>query len=213
MNRLLCTLFAPLLALAASQPSQSLYLKGEGDKGIILAHGKDKHPDFQVVRPLRTGLHEDLGYHTLSLQMPVGGKEYQAYEADQPKVDAMIDEAIAFLQERGVKRIYLMGHSLGAGMSSAYLVTHPKAPIVGYIAVGCRGDMGALISCSDNMAKLSLPVLDIWGRDDAQDNAFAQKRAPLVSEHYRQHGIEGANHLLEGSEDFFVEEVKGWLEE
>jgi pimeloyl-ACP methyl ester carboxylesterase len=213
MRRLLLIVLFPLSLLAVSLPEKALYLEGGSDKGIILAHGKGMHPDFKVVKPLRMALNEDLDFHTLSLQMPINHEEYEAFEAEQPRIDAMIDQAIAFLRERGVKTIYLMGHSLGAGMTSGYLVSHPDAPVAGYIAVGCRGNKSTVISCNDNMPKITVRTLDVWGRANADDERFAQTRRKLVGPNYRQYGIDGANHVLDGSEGFFVDEVETWLEE
>ena len=213
MRRLLLALLFPLSLLAVSMPEKALYLEGSSDKGIILAHGKGMHPDFKVVGPLRLSLNEDLGFHTLSLQMPVNHEDYAGFEAEQPKVDAMIDRAIAFLKERGVKTVYLMGHSLGAGMTSGYLVTHPKAPVAGYIAVGCRGSKSTVLSCNDNMPKIKVRVLDVWGRANDEDERFAATRAKLAGPEYKQYGIDGANHVLDGAEGFFVDEVETWLEE
>ena len=212
MHRLLLTALLPLTLLAVSLPEKALYLKGSGDKGIILAHGKGMNPDFKVVKPLRLALNEDLDFYTLSLQMPVNHEDYEGFEAEQPQVDAMIGQAIAYLQERGVKTIYLMGHSLGAGMTSGYLVSHPDAPIAGYIAVGCRGNKSSVISCNDNMPKIRVRVLDVWGRANEEDERFARTREKLVGPDYTQYGIEGANHVLDGSEAFFVDEVEQWLE-
>jgi pimeloyl-ACP methyl ester carboxylesterase len=212
MRRLLLAALFPISLLAVSLPEKALYLEGESDKGIILAHGKGMHPDFKVVKPLRIALNEDLDFHTLSLQMPVNHEEYAGYEAEQPRVDAMIDRAIAFLKERGVKTVYLMGHSLGAGMTSGYLASHPDAPVAGYIAVGCRGNKSRVISCSDNMPKIKIRVLDVWGRENEEDERFAKTRAALVGPDYTQYGIDGANHVLDGAEGFFVDEVETWLE-
>lgn len=213
MRHLLLAVLFPLSLLATAMPEHALYLEGNGDQGIILAHGKGMHPDFKVVKPLRLALNEDLAFHTLSLQMPKNHETYEAFEAEQPKVDAMIDRAIAFLQEQGVKTIYLMGHSLGAGMTSGYLVAHPQALIAGYIAVGCRGNKSTVISCNDNMSKIKIKVFDVWGKANAEDESYAKTRAKLVGSKYQQYGIEGANHVLDGATEFFVEEVEGWLEE
>src|SRR4030043_1878664 len=48
------------------------YLEGKDSKvGVILAHGQGLDPDSQVVGPLRKSINKELGFHTLSLQMPV----------------------------------------------------------------------------------------------------------------------------------------------
>lgn len=213
MRFTLLTILFPIYLFAVSAPEKALYLEGSSDKGIILAHGKGMDPDFKVVKPLRLALHKDMGFHTLSLQMPNQHEAYEDYEKEQPKVDAMIDQSIAFLQSKGVKTIYLMGHSLGAGMTNGYLVSHPNAPIKGYIAIGCRGNKSKVISCTDNMTKIKIKTFDIWGKDSSEDESFALARAPLVGENYRQYGVEGANHVLDGSMEFVIEEIEGWLEQ
>lgn len=213
MRFVLLFILLPVYLFAASMPDKALYLEGQSDKGIILAHGKGMNPDFKVVKPLRLSLNKDLGFHTLSLQIPNQYEAYEDYEKEQPKVDTMIDQAITFLQSKGVKTIYLMGHSLGAGMTSSFLVSHPNAPITGYIAVGCRGNKSKIISCTDNMAHIKIKTLDIWGRGNSEDESFALLRTPLVGEHYRQYGVEGADHVLEGSMEFVTEEIEGWLEQ
>jgi hypothetical protein len=48
------------------------YLEGKDSKvGVILAHGQGMGPDSNVVGPLRKSINTELGFHTLSLQMPV----------------------------------------------------------------------------------------------------------------------------------------------
>jgi pimeloyl-ACP methyl ester carboxylesterase len=212
MHLTLLFILFPIYLFALSVPEKALYLQGESDKGIILAHGKGMNPDFKVVKPLRLALNKDVGFHTLSLQMPNQYEAYEDYEKEQLNVNNMIDQAISFLQSKGVRTIYLMGHSLGAGMTSSYLISHPNAPIEGYIAIGCRGNKSKLISCTDNMPKITFKTFDIWGRENSEDENFALQRAPLVGAHYRQYGVEGANHVLDGSMDFVVEEIERWLE-
>lgn len=212
MRLSLLLILLPLSLFAVSIPENALYLQGQSDKGIILAHGKGLNPDSKVVQSLRSALNKDIGFHTLSLQMPNQFEAYEDYEKEQPKVDAMIDQAISFLHSQGVKTIYLMGHSLGAGMTSSYLVSHPNAPIAGYIAIGCRGNKSKLISCTDNMPKIKIRTLDIWGRANSEDESFAVLRTSLVGEHYRQYAVEGANHVLDGSMEFVTEDIEGWLD-
>lgn len=145
--------------------------------------------------------------------MPTNHEHYAGYEAEQPKIDAMIAQAIAYLHAQGVKHIYLMGHSLGAGMTSACLATHPEAPIEGYIAVGCRGNASRVLSCNGNMPKINMRVLDVWGGANAEDAGFALTRVKLVGPMYTQYSIDGVHHVLDGADGFFVDEVETWLEE
>ncbi len=213
MKLVLTLLIFSLQLLAVELPKDALYLQGNSDIGVILAHGKGKGPDFKVVKPLRHALYEDLEYHTLSLQMPINHENYKDFEQEQPSVNTMIDQAINFLHTKGVKKIYLVGHSLGAGMTSAYLVSHPKSKIAGYIAVGCRGNESKLISCNDNMKNIQIPVLDLWGDGNEDDKKYAATRSSLQSKNYTQHPFPNANHVLDGVDGFLVEEVESWLEE
>lgn len=64
----------------ADKPEGSVYLDGGDSKnGIVLAHGKGKHPTWLVVDQLRNGINAKLGYHTISLQMPTGYSDWQDY--------------------------------------------------------------------------------------------------------------------------------------
>ncbi|MDH4945047.1 DUF3530 family protein [Sulfurimonas sp. C5] len=202
-----------LQLLAIDMPKHSLYLQGNNENGIILAHGKGKNPDFKVVKPLRIALNEDMGFHTLSLQMPINHKEYREFEVEQPAVNAMINQAIQFLHSKGVKNIYLIGHSLGAGMTSSFLVSYPKSGVKGYIAVGCRGNESKLISCNDNMKKINIPVFDIWGDANEEDKRYAATRTHLQNENYTQYPFPNANHVLDGVDGFLIEEVENWIEQ
>lgn len=59
-------------ALVYADMPKGEYLEGRDSKvGVILAHGQGLDPDSQVVGPLRRTINNELGFHTLSLQMPV----------------------------------------------------------------------------------------------------------------------------------------------
>jgi len=131
-------------ALAAEMP-QGKYLEAPGAKvAVILAHGQGLDADSQVVSPLRKGIHRELGFHTLSLQMPVlhvrPSRDLAvgtAYIATFPDAFVRIQAAIDFLRQgKGVERIYLMGYSMGGRMTTAFLAEHPEAGIVGSSAWG-----------------------------------------------------------------------------
>ena len=128
---------------ASAQMPQGEYLDGKGVKvAVILAHGQGLDADSQVVSPLRKTIHKELGFHTLSLPMPViAGKRspehFQEYASTFPEAYARIQAAIDFLKkEKGVDRIYLMGYSMGGRMTTAFLASKPDSSIVGYIGVG-----------------------------------------------------------------------------
>lgn len=133
-NTSIILLLASMLLGAVEAPQDSAYLEGvQNGKGVILCHGKGKYPTWSVVDPLRKGIHEKLGYHTLSIQMPNEDKNWKEYADDFPDAFFRIEEAVSFLKDKGVSDIYLMGHSMGSRMVSAFIQRKPGC-------IACRSD-------------------------------------------------------------------------
>jgi dienelactone hydrolase len=198
----------------ADQPSGSAYLDGGASKvGVILCHGRGQHPTWKVVDPLRKGIHEKLGYHTLSLQMPAGKKKWEAYAPDFPRARAEIEAGIAFLRnEKKVERIYLMGHSMGSRMATSYLASNPNAPIAGFVGVGIRNGGGEPLDSNANLRRVKIPVVDIYGDGgDRVDLQHANARSDMVSDRYTQVLIPGASHTFDGHEGEMVKASIDWL--
>ncbi|MEM7250725.1 MAG: alpha/beta fold hydrolase [Pseudomonadota bacterium] len=209
----LILLLLPSLASAGNDPpSGSLYLAGDPDRpGLVLAHGRGTHPDWKVVGPLRRVANRALGYHTLSLQLPNPDKHWSSYLDTFPSAYQRIGEGIRFLRARGVEHIYLMGHSMGARMMSAYLARHDAGSVVGIIVAGCRNNGPEPMACASNLASLNVPVLDIWPEDNPLDSAAGAARIGLVSDRYRQVEITSRDHQFDGRIDEFLEATVGWL--
>jgi dienelactone hydrolase len=200
----------------ADKPSGSAYLDGgESKVAVILCHGRGQHPTWKVVDPLRKGINEKLGYHTLSLQMPAGKKKWEAYAPDFPSAYKEIDSGIAFLRdEKKVERIYLMGHSMGSRMATSYLASNPKAPIVGFIGVGIRNGGDEPLDSNANLRHVVLPVLDVYGDGgDGVDAKHARARSDMVSDRYKQVLISGASHTFDDHEKEMLKAVIDWLSE
>ena len=72
---------------------------------VILAHGLGVHPDWGVIGALRVRL-ADLGYATLSLQMPVLPADAKAdqYPATFPEAAERFDAGVAFRMRRCVTK-------------------------------------------------------------------------------------------------------------
>lgn len=190
----------------------SVYLEGTVDKALILAHGQGKHPKWKVVNPLRKSINDSLGYHTLSLQMPNNREKWKKYADDFPKAYQTIEDAISFLKEKGVKEIYLLGHSMGARMSSSFLSEIGSPDIKGFVIIGCRNNGGDPFSCVNNVDNIQdIPILDIWGAKNKRDRKSAQSREYLLSDNYKQVSINGANHKLDGHDDELKKVVIDWL--
>ena len=186
---------------------------GESSVGIILCHGRGKYPTWLVVDPLRKGIHEQLGYHTLSIQMPARDVNWREYADYFPEADKRIMAAIKYLQdEKGVKEIYLMGHSMGSRMASSFLASHPDSGVAGFIAVGIRNNGGAPLDGNTNLRRVKIPVLDVYGDGgNGKDAVHAEERFDMVSDRYQQVLIEGANHKFKNHEKELVAAVVNWV--
>ena len=69
------SIFVSLIFLVPSQGTAESWLYEDGGASMfaaILCHGKGGDPESYVVDPLRLELNEQLGFHTISLQMPGG---------------------------------------------------------------------------------------------------------------------------------------------
>lgn len=198
-----------------AQPSGSKYLEGQGSAAVVLAHGRGSGPDSKVVGPLRRSMHRELGFHTLSLQMPtVAGNDFNDYAATFPQAYQVIQSAIDFLvKEKGVTRIYLMGHSMGARMTTSFLAERPHPAVRGYIGVGMLQGGGAPLDTNHNVRRLRVPVIDVYADRSPKDLSSAENRKSLVSETYRQVRIEGADHSFRGYEASLAANVIAWLKE
>lgn len=209
-----CLIFLILFLLPAfASAGPWLYEDGGvSASGVILCHGKGGDPESYVVDPLRLELNEQLGYHTVSLQMPGGRKSLAEYRADFPEAHARIDRAVDFLRKKGVNSIYLIGHSLGSRMATAYLAGKPHSAIRGFVGVGMLNNGGPPFNCLENLKKSRLPVLDIWGESGrADDSRYGLERRVLLSPLYAQRSIGGGDHGLSEHEDELVKEVVDWL--
>lgn len=198
----------------AEMPLDSVYLSGTLNKiGLILCHGRGKHPTWKVVDPLRKGINSKLGYHTLSIQMPNENKYWKDYAEDFPVAYKRIQAATDFLKKKkGVTKVFLMGHSMGARMASSYVAENQNHGLSGLIVAGCRNNGGKPLSCIENLESINIPVLDIWGGDNNKDSNSASYREALRSKSYTQAEITGANHKFEDYDDELVTTVSLWLE-
>lgn len=198
----------------AGQPSGSAYIDGGASKvAVILCHGRAQHPRWKVVDPLRKEINKQLGFHTLSLQMPGKGKDWGKYAEVFPAAYREIQSGIDFLRkEKGVTKIYLMGHSMGSRMATAFLAEHPDSGIAAFIGVGIKNGGDYPLDSNSNLRKIKIPVLDVYGDGgDGEDKKEAQQRADMVSDRYKQIVIPGADHQFNTGEDAMVKAVVDWL--
>lgn len=189
--------------------------------GAIILHGVGVHPNWaDVIFPLRTEL-PNYGWATLSIQMPVlpneaAMKDYIPLIAEAaPRMRA----AQAFLKSRGIEPVVIIAHSLGAAMASAALAEQGDTGLRGFVAIGMSGsDLDPQLDTTAHLARLTLPVLDLYGSRDldtvlraVQSRAAAMRKAGHGE--FRQIEIEGADHFFVGLEGELVRRVRGWLEQ
>lgn len=212
---LVTALFA-LFSPAHAQAPNGEFLEAKGaTAAVILAHGRAQGPDGQVVGPLRRAIVKDAGLHTLSVKLPVlATQDYLAYAATYPEAYKTLQSSIDFLaKEKGVKRIYVMGYSMGARMTTSFLASQQVPEVVGYIGVGVLEGGGELLDANLNIRKLVVPVIDLYADSTPFDLSSAEKRKGWAGDKYKQIQIRGANHSFRGYDGALSEAVVAWLKE
>ena len=189
----------------------------ESKRAAIIMHGTGVHPDWQqVVQPLRVGLTE-LGWNTLSIQMPVlaNKAEHEEYAPLYDEVAPRINAAIAYLKENKAKQIVLIGHSQGASMSAYYLST-TKQHVDGFVAIGLSGNAeDSRMSGVRSIEKIKVPMLDLYGKEDLEGILKTVKQRAAAADksgnkNFEQVKIAG-NHFFDGEEEGLLDVVSGWL--
>ncbi len=131
---------------------------GAANGGVVIVHGAGVHPDWGLVGALRTALPER-GFATLSVQMPVLAADAprDSYASVYPAAGERITAAIDGLRAKGVTKVAIVAHSIGAAMANAYLARADGRPIDAWVAVGMFVDFAA---------PQTAPVLDIVAERD-----------------------------------------------
>ena len=144
-------------------------------------HDRGVHADWpDNIGPLRMALAQ-IGWHTLSLQMPVLEKsaKYFDYLATLQEAFPRIEAGIKHLLNNGHRPIVLLAHSCGAHMAMARLETSAGKPIDAFIGIGMGAtDYRQPMQRPFPFATLKIPVLDIYGADHdftAYTGAMAQR--------------------------------------
>lgn len=144
--------------------------------GLVIVHGMGVHPDSGLIGVLRIELAE-LGYTTLSVQMPVLANDAKPedYPATFGEASERLKVAVDFLQAKGYKKIAIVSHSMGSRMTHHYLTGYPDAQISVWVSIG----MGE----GDDYKQMKLPVLDLYGENDSPTVLKnAKKRVASIKE-------------------------------
>lgn len=187
----------------------------EYSKGaVIILHGIGVHPAWpDVIEPLRMQL-PDLGWHTLSLQMPVLNNDFkeEQYSPLFLEVPARIKAGIKYLKNKGIKNIILSGHSLGSVMASYYVSSQndPDVKILAIIGSGIGMPKKPHMNNLKNFKSIKNTfIVDVYGSEDRKPVLSAVKaRTPignkLHKDHYQQLKIKGANHFYHGKNNDLI---------
>ena len=176
---------------------------------VLLVHGVGVHPDHGVIGALRASL-ADLGYTTLSIQMPVqkadaGLSDY--YPAVFPNAVERIRSAGRWLGTKGFSRVVLLSHSMGSWMSNVYYEETPDAPFAAWVSMGLTGGYGSL-------RNVKVPMLDVYGESDLPTVLRADWRRKIsigAMDGSRQVRIAGADHHYAGKEKELVAAIDAFI--
>lgn len=177
---------------------------------ILLVHGVGVHPDHGVIGFLRASL-ADLGYTTLSIQMPVqksdaGLNDY--YPTVFPEAVERIRAGARWLKEKKPGKVLLLSHSMGSWMSNVYYEQTADAPFAAWICLGLTGGFGG-------MRNVHAPVLDVYGEKDLAPVLRADWRRRLTLNSIagsRQVMIAGADHQYIGKEKELATAIHEFLQ-
>lgn len=177
--------------------------------GVIVVHGLGVHPDWGLINPLRSQLSEQ-GYATLSVQMPVLMAEMRAdtYPPLFPEAAERIAAAVAFLRGKGLKKVAIVSHSMGARMANYFLNHADDARIDAWAAIGILGEF-------TQADTFKAPVLDLYGEKDfpsVLDSAGKRAAAIRGIRGSGQVQVAGADHFFAGMESELVRRVRQFLD-
>lgn len=177
--------------------------------GIVVVHGLGVHPDWGLISPLRIRLAE-AGYATLSVQMPVlaAAARGDQYPPLFPEANERLAAAVAFLRGKGILKIAIVSHSLGARMTNFFLNQANAPEIDAWVAIGLSGVF-------TEPSTLKGPVLDLHGEKDLPavlDHAEKRATALRAVRGSGQIRVAGANHFFNDMEGELVRQVRLFLD-
>lgn len=167
--------------------------------GVLLVHGMGVHPDFGLTGELRAAL-ADRGYTTLAIQMPVLAADARAddYPALFPEAGERIAAGLAHLRARGLQKVAIVSHSMGARMVNDFLAHQPDLPLMAWVPLAiANGQLGSL-------SGVRFPVFDIYAEKDFDVvMKGARARAAVLR------GIKGSKQaMIFGTDHYFARKEK-----
>jgi alpha/beta superfamily hydrolase len=192
----------------------AIYAPASRPKGaVVIVHGIGVHPDHGVIGILRARL-TDLGWTTLSVQMPVQAADAKSdayYPAVFPEAAERIGKAAQWLAAKGDARLAVVSHSMGSWMANAYFDGVSSSPFRAWACLGLTGGYSLRTWFT------SRPILDVYGENDLEPSLRAagwrELAVATAGTGSRQVMIAGADHFYAGREDELARAISDWLGE
>jgi pimeloyl-ACP methyl ester carboxylesterase len=177
-----------------------IYAEAKNPKGaVVLAHGLGVHPDYGLIGDLRTRL-ADMGYTTLSIQMPILAADAAAarYPVLFWEADARFAAALTYLRKKKFNKVVLLSHSMGSRMANHYIAAHPQVPLSGWISLSISNGEFSPIK------RIKFPVYDVYAEKDLDAVlAGVEKRAAAIK---RTRG--SSQTMVFGTDHYFAKKEK-----
>jgi len=194
---------------------------GEINGVVILVHGMGAHPDWpDVISPLRTRLTE-IGWSTLSIQMPILSPEEPVAEYGKTlrMANSRIQAAVAYLHDWEIEPIVLLGYSFGAVQAANFLASNKPENIQAFISVSMLAQkfIKPKIDVYKFIGEISVPMLDIYAEEDLEDVRRGIDDRRLAANKngnndFQQIELQGSGHHFLEFEDILMEQIQIWLE-
>lgn len=188
----------------------ALWLEADHPRGVVItAHGRGWSPEYDLYGDLRLRL-ADAGWSTLALQMPVldpSASKLGDYLATYPDAIERFRLAVEWARARSALPLSIVSHSLGSTMANQYLIRADDARVGAWVCL-------SIINGLEDMFRLRIPVLDIYGENDwsvtvvgAGERLRQIERVPGS----RQVMLPGAQHFYEGRRDELLRVIVEFL--
>jgi len=141
----------------------------------------------------------------------------QALAAHAERVFARIEAALIFATQRESPRVILLGHGSGAYWAARFLKEKPAPGINGLLLVSPQVPAGFAPSIEELAPTLSLPVGDLFYKDQAAERSAALRRLQaskrLKAADYRQVALKALPGNTEAEQEQLYRRARGWLEQ
>lgn len=196
------------------------YVTDQPQGAVILLHGMGGHADWpEVIRPLRMSLPE-LGWATLSLQMPVLSPTDSISDYGKTLDEGLgrIRAALQQLRDWRYLNIIVIGHSFGAATAAHALAGKGLDEVKAFVGISMQAQpfLNPRLKLLKDLGALSIPVLDIYASRDlpevlreVDDRRLAARKNG--NQAYKQHMLDGADHYFTGFDDVLLKRIQGWL--